>query len=373
MTPDAAELAPVDRLLLAEALDIAGRADGAAPLADDGLVVIGAPDDALALAAADALGATGARYFADLVPADAPAPAGVRRLPLGPELVAGARVVLARAPKPLAEVEELADLVARAAADDAVLLVAGRDKHLSRGLNTLLGTRFEHVRASLGRWKSRAVVASRPRRDAAGDPFPRSAAVDELGFAIHAHGGAFAGTRLDLGTRVLLGVLDDALDRAGLGPDAVGTAVDLGCGTGVLATALARRRPGFEVVATDRSWAAVSSAAATAAAAGVGDRVRVAQADAAAGIPDASADLVLLNPPFHEGHAVVDRLADPLFAAAARVLRPGGSLVTVFNSHLRHRPSLERLVGPTEQLVRTAKFTVTRSTARPGEAGGARV
>ena len=44
-----------------------------------------------------------------------------------------------------------------------------------------------------------------------------------------------------------------------------GTAVDLGCGTGVLATWLAREHPHARVIATDQSAAAVASAAATAA------------------------------------------------------------------------------------------------------------
>jgi 16S rRNA (guanine1207-N2)-methyltransferase len=55
-------------------------------------------------------------------------------------------------------------------------------------------------------------------------------------------------------------------------------------------------------------------------------------------------------------------MANELFRAARRVLRPGGTLVTVFNSHLRHREHLERIVGRTRQLARTNKFTVTATT-----------
>ena len=48
----------------------------------------------------------------------------------------------------------------------------------------------------------------------------------------------------------------------------------------------------------------------------------------------------------------------------ARVLRPGGELWTVWNSHLGYRPQLERIVGPTRQIARGTKFTVTASTRR---------
>ena len=53
-----------------------------------------------------------------------------------------------------------------------------------------------------------------------------------------------------------------------------------------------------------------------------------------------------------------------LFAAAARVLRPGGELWTVYNSALRYKPTLVRLIGPTRVAEQTPKFTVTVSTRR---------
>jgi len=46
------------------------------------------------------------------------------------------------------------------------------------------------------------------------------------------------------------------------------------------------------------------------------------------------------------------------------VLRPGGELWCVWNSGMRYRGDLERLVGPTRQVARDAKFTVTVSTRR---------
>ena len=97
---------------------------------------------------------------------------------------------------------------------------------------------------------------------------------------------------------------------------------------------------------------------------GVADRVRVTRDDAASTVADASVDLVVCNPPFHVGAAVVTTAADRLFAAAGRLLRPGGELWTVYNSSLRYKPALTRLVGPTRVAEQTPKFTVTVSTRR---------
>jgi 16S rRNA (guanine1207-N2)-methyltransferase len=186
--------------------------------------------------------------------------------------------------------------------------------------------------------------------------FPHGQEHADLGLTVCAHGAAFAGTKVDIGTRTLLGCVDRMAPAD--------TALDLGAGTGVLAVALAQRRPGLRVLAVDQSAAAVASVTATAAANGVGDRVEVIRDDAADSVADGSVDLVVCNPPFHVGAAVVTTAADLLFAAAARVLRPGGELWTVYNSALRYKPTLTRLVGPTSVAQQTPKFTVTVSTRR---------
>ena len=70
----------------------------------------------------------------------------------------------------------------------------------------------------------------------------------------------------------------------------------------------------------------------------------------------------MLNPPFHIGNTVHAGIALKLFADAGRVLAPGGELWAVWNSHLAYKPALNRLVGPTRQVARNPKFTVTVST-----------
>ncbi len=147
-------------------------------------------------------------------------------------------------------------------------------------------------------------------------------------------------------------------------PRAGRTVIDLGCGTGALAVAYALAHPDVRVIATDRSAAAVASARATVSANGVEDRVTVTHDDAGSELADASADIVLLNPPFHLGNSVHTGAATRLFEASARLLRPGGELWTVYNSSLGYKAELTKTVGPTEQVHRTPKFTVTRSIRR---------
>ena len=270
---------------------------------------------------------------------------------LGEELLSGARVVLMQLPRSLAALDEIAGAIARFAHPEVTVVGGGRLKHMSIAMNEIYGRHFADVRASLGRQKSRVIISRLPTP---GDSvYPVHEFNVDLGLWVCAHGAAFAGTKLDIGTRYLLGFLRE------MNPDAV-TAVDLGCGTGILASALARARPGLAILATDESAAAVASARATALANDLA--FTVVRDDALSTQPDGCADLVLLNPPFHVGSAVHPGVALKLFEEAARVLKPGGELWTVFNSHLSYRAALTRAVGATRQVGRNAKFTVTVST-----------
>ena len=355
--PDLVAVDATDRLLLDEAADLLATCrPGEVAVVDD-------THGALTLGAVALHGVQDVRVHQDLLVGELALARNAertgllgcyRQLPLAAALAEGARVVLVQAPKGLEALREIAEVVAASAAPDVTLLVGGRVKHMTHAMNDVLGASFSDVSATLARQKSRVLVARGPRPGASS--FPRRQEHADLGLTVCAHGAAFAGTKIDIGTRALLGSLDRMAPSAS-------TALDLGCGTGVLAAMLARR-PGLDVLAVDQSAAAVASATATAAVNGLGDRIRVTRDDAAAALPDGSVDLVVCNPPFHLGAAVVTTAADRLFAAAGRVLRPGGELWTVYNSALRHKPTLTRLVGPAHVVDRTPKFTVTVSTRR---------
>ncbi|SKC36934.1 16S rRNA (guanine1207-N2)-methyltransferase [Krasilnikoviella flava] len=295
---------------------------------------------------------------------------------LEPGLFDGARLVLLQLPSSLAELTEIAEAIAREAADDVTVLAGGRVKHMTRSMNEVLAASFTDVRASLARQKSRVLVATgvRPEAREAAASFPARAVLrdDELlaaatpaggappeSVTVAAHGGTFAGPALDLGTRFLLTTADKWPTA-----DRVHDALDLGSGTGLLATVLALRYPEARVVGTDRSAAAVASTRATAEANGAGRRVVVVRGDAGEGLEPASLDLILLNPPFHDRAAVRTDAAHRMFVAAGRALRQGGELWCVFNTALHYRQALTRAVGPTVHIMQNPKFTVTRSRRR---------
>lgn len=389
-----------DRLLLNTAGDVEFHRAG--PIA-----VIGDHYGALTLGAAVMFPDADLRTYQDPITGVRALAANARELGLSDsyhpcsfdEAFDGARLVLVQLPRAKAELVEIATTAAARMHPDGVLLAGGRVKHMAMVMTEVLRDSFDDVAAGLARQKSRVLTAHSPRpgTEPAG---PRTARVDALDLDVVAFGSVFAGAALDHGTAALLrhveAMVDGATDVSG-GSDAggaegtgraegvggadrvggaegtgsaegvgradrVGRVVDLGCGTGLLAIALARR--GLPVTATDRSDAAIRSAAATAQRAGVA--LDLLHDDAAQSVPDRSVDLVICNPPFHEQAAVHSGGALKMFEASGRILRPGGELWTVHNTHLGYLRALRSMVGPTEVVERVGRFRVTRSVRAAG-------
>src|SRR5699024_6592068 len=163
------------------------------------------------------------------------------------------RALIASAPRPAA--------AAPGPGPDVLPLVArGRVKHMTPSQNEVLAGSFTEVRASRGLGKSRALIASAPRPDAAA-PGPAAGAVTvrvrgqgrEL--ALRGSGGVFGGARADAGSLLLLDALDAAL-VAGEVP--AQRAVDLGSGNGLLTAHLAAVLPEAQVLGSDDDADAVA-------------------------------------------------------------------------------------------------------------------
>ncbi|MCA0297195.1 MAG: class I SAM-dependent methyltransferase [Actinobacteria bacterium] len=132
--------------------------------------------------------------------------------------------------------------------------------------------------------------------------------------------GVFSADGLDLGTSVLL--------RESVPPAGASRLLDLGCGYGVLAVALASACPGAVVDAVDTNERALELCATNAAAHRVGDRVHAITPDQAD--PDVRYDEIWSNPPIRIGKAALHEL---LLTWLPR-LAPGGTARLVVGRNL---------------------------------------
>ncbi|MBL3685643.1 methyltransferase domain-containing protein [Leucobacter zeae] len=375
---DAPELQAYDA---ADGLILETAADAVREAEPGTVVVVGDRHGALTLGAAGVLGAAGIRTHQDPLLGERALARNAERLglaesyaslPLGPELLSGARVVLLQLPRGLDALDEIAWEIARWSDPSVRVFAGGRVKHMTLAMNHVFARAFARVSAGLGKRKSRVLTVSDPVPSPGAPPFPKWGNDAALPFRVAAFGATFGGPTLDHGSRLLLAGLIPSEDvgggagsvRVSPRPEPEGPAaaprriVDLGCGNGVLAVSAAIAFPEAAVIATDQSAAAVAATRLTAEAAGVPDRVAVHRADALEAVPDGWADLILLNPPFHTGATVHAGVAHRLIRACGRALAPGGELRIVFNSHLAYRPLVEQVVGETRQVARDRTFTV---------------
>lgn len=272
---------------------------------------------------------------------------------LSPWTGATPRLVVFPLPKSLRELDHLSRHIA--AAGPAVVVAAGRVKHMTPAMNEVLAASFEHVHATLAKQKTRCLVAAGSKPVEL--PHPASRAVMAAGteLTLVGEGGVFNAAKPDHGGLLLLATLA----RHPLNPARIH---DLGCGNGLLTAWLATRFPDAVIHASDDSSDAVASTKMSLARSSIDEnRVAVTWQASMSDEPDDSYDLIVLNPPFHRGSAVDPTLAFDLIDAAVRCLRPGGELWVVHNSHLRYRSHLARH-GRVDQMARDPRFTVVRMT-----------
>jgi 16S rRNA (guanine1207-N2)-methyltransferase len=279
-------------------------------------------------------------------------------------------LALVRLPKDLVCLDDTLRRLRGVMAPGALVLAGGMIKHTPTRAWRLL-EQIVGATATTPGWKKARLGLARCEAPAL-PPVPLFAAyrLPEYDLEIRGAPGVFGGGRLDGGAALLLRHLPAAgaaLDAADL--DAADLdAADLGCGDGVLALALARRCPAARVLGVDESYRAVACARANLARNSTTDadaaRVRLSVGDGLADVAPASLDLVLCNPPFHQGFAVADTAAERMFAQARAALKPGGRLLAVGNRHLGHHAKIERLFGHHELVDGDGRFVVVSAVRR---------
>ncbi|MER7896811.1 methyltransferase [Streptomyces sp. NPDC096046] len=270
-------------------------------------------------------------------------------------------VLLVRVPKSLALLEDQLLRLAPAVHAGTVVVGTGMVKEIHTSTLRLFERILGPTRTSLAEKKARLIFCTPdPALERPGSPWPYVYALpDDIGPAAGStvvnHAGVFCADRLDIGTRFFLRHLPDGRGRR---------VVDLGCGNGVVGTAVALADPDAEVLFVDESFQAVASAEATYEANGAPGRAEFRVGDGLAGVPSGSADLVLNNPPFHSHQATTDATARRMFTGARRTLRPGGELWVVGNRHLGYHVTLRKLFGNSQLVASDPKFVVLKAVRR---------
>lgn len=163
--------------------------------------------------------------------------------------------------------------------------------------------------------------------------------------------GLYGWNKIDQGSQLLIAQLPNVLAEMTASPVKV---LDLGCGYGYLSV-MASRLMDAEFYATDNNVAAIEYCRENFSRHQVRGEVVLADCGKDVAI---SADLVLCNPPFHQGFAVEGDLTDRFLLAARQRLHSDGRAVFVVNSFIPLEKKAAAHFSQVQTLVNNKRFKV---------------
>jgi 23S rRNA (guanine1835-N2)-methyltransferase len=258
--------------------------------------------------------------------------------------------VLLRIPKNMSSFEDLLCHIRQHLHAGSKLISGYMLKHQADSAFELLNRLIGETRTSLAQKKARLIFCDFQKATAdVTNPYPISVSIPGFEIPFVHHSNLFSREKLDIGTRFFLEHLP---------PGGFQRVLDLGCANGVIGIAAKKLNPGAEIIFADDSAMAVESAQANFENHFPGESAQFLWTNCYENQKPGSLDLVLCNPPFHQGNTLGDFIARQMFKDAHHALAPGGLLRVIGNTHLHYERLLDRLFGNTEIVARNTKFTI---------------
>lgn len=267
-------------------------------------------------------------------------------------------LVLIRVPKNMSFFEDMLCQLSGHLHANSKVICGYMVKHQAKASFDLLNKYIGETKTSLAQKKARLIFANFQKAQA-NSPYPIQVPIEGFKTPFTHHSNLFSREKLDIGTRFLLEHLPK-----GKFP----TILDLGCGNGLVGIAAKKLNPSSKLIFTDESRMAIESAKLNFANYFPGEKAEFHWTNCFEDAKPASVDLVLCNPPFHQGNALGDQIAWQMFRDSHRALIVGGTIRVIGNTHLQYQTVLKRIFGNSRIVATNRKFMVVdavKSTSSP--------
>ncbi len=250
--------------------------------------------------------------------------------------------VLIQIPKNMSYFEDILCHLSEHLGPHSQVICASMVKHLAPTSFDLLNKYIGETTTSLAKKKARLIFA-KFQKSKIESPYPKSIQIEGFDEPFVNYSNVFSREKLDIGTRFFLEHIPQGT---------FSKILDLGCANGVVGRKAQLLNPKSQIIFSDESWMGILSAKAN------NVQGEFLWTNCYENQPAHSIDLVLCNPPFHQQTTIGDFIARQMFQDAFHVLKKGGILRVIGNSHLGYQVLLKKIFGKSQIIATNQKFII---------------
>ncbi|WP_299492896.1 methyltransferase [uncultured Shewanella sp.] len=261
--------------------------------------------------------------------------------------------VLIKLPKNLHYFTEQLQKLSHVLPPNTPVFIAAKAKSINKALLAIIDNHLGPTTASLTYKKTRIIRCTSDGKSRS-TPKENTWSVPEYQLTLHNLSNVFAANKLDIGARFMLNHMPEGHFNH---------IVDLGCGNGILGLRASQLFSDANIHFIDDSDMAVTSAKKNWRANSFpAEQGYFYWSDCLSELPEeVEPDLIICNPPFHQGEAITDHIAWQMFVEARRRLAKGGILHIVGNRHLAYHVKLKRIFKNCTTVASNGKFVILQS------------
>lgn len=226
----------------------------------------------------------------------------------------------------------------------------GMVKHISKGHFKLIEKYIGELSTSLAVKKARLIFSSFNGQKSE-SLCPKEIKIEGFDNSFTHFSNIFSIDKLDIGTRFFLENMPRGI---------IGNILDLGCGNGILGIKAKLLNPNSVIYFSDESYMAIMSAKENYQKYSFSDEAHYFWTHSMEGVED-EMDLILCNPPFHQGTTIGTHIAIDMFKSSFKSLKKGGVLRVVANSHLGYHVQLKNIFKNYKLINSNKKFVIYES------------